>query len=130
MTVTATIGRDQPVAQQRDPLATASCATTTALAPARLATATLTAGVVVQAILFGHVPDAVLLRVRADHDLGDIAHIDRPVIAGRQQQETDVRHAGERLAGGDRARCAGVAHPAGLERAVGVAHLADELLQR
>ena len=75
-------------------------------------------------------PDAMLLRARTDHDRGDVAHIDRAIVARGHQQQADVRDAGQGLAGRDRARRAGVAHLAGEERAVGVAHLGDELLQR
>ncbi len=39
-------------------------------------------------------PHPVLLRARADHHLGDVAHIDRTAVAGGHQQHADIGNAG------------------------------------
>ena len=77
----------------------------------------------------GEVPHPALRRARADDHLRHVAHIDRPAVAGGQQQQADIRHAAQRLARRQRARHAGVAHRARDEIPVGVAHLGDQLLQ-
>jgi len=78
----------------------------------------------------GQVPHPGVRRAGADHHPRHVAHVDRPAVARGQQQQADIRHAAQGLPGRQCARHAGIAHGAGDERAVGVAHLADELLQR
>ena len=75
-------------------------------------------------------PYPVLLRARADHHAGDVAHIDRAVIARRHQQQADIGNAGQRLAGVDVLHDVVVAHAACQKGAVGLANLLHELLQR
>ena len=76
------------------------------------------------------VPDAVLDRVGPDDDAGDVLDVDRTSVPRRNQQEADVGNAGQGLARRHAANRAGIADLSGHERAVGVLHLGDELLQR
>ena len=50
------------------------------------------------------VPHAMLARARPDHHRGDVTDVDRPVVARGDQQQADVRDAGQ--ASGRRRRCA------------------------
>ena len=63
-------------------------------------------------------------------DVGDVADIDRPVVAGGDQQVADLLGRAQRLAGDQRDLLAVVADPAGREGAVGAGDLGGELLQR
>ena len=76
------------------------------------------------------VPDAVLGRVRSDDDGGDVLDIDRSSVPRRNQQQADIGNSRQGLAGRDAADDAGVADLSGKERAIGILHLGDELLQR
>ncbi len=64
----------------------------------------------------------------ADHDVRDILDIDRPPIARGQQQQPDIGHALQGLAGDDRDRPVQLVKRADQKGAVGVFQLVDELV--
>src|SRR5581483_169293 len=75
------------------------------------------------------VPDTVLPRTGPNDHGGNVVDVDRPAVAGGDQQEPDVGYAGQRLPGRDAAGNACLAYLTRQEGAVGVAHLGDQLLQ-
>ena len=75
-------------------------------------------------------PGAMLGLGGPDRDVSHILDVDRPPVAGRQQQEPDVGHALERLPGEDGKRLAPVAEGADEEGAIGVGEFVDQLAQR
>ncbi len=77
-----------------------------------------------------HRPGAMFGLGGADDDVGDVLDVDRAAVARGQQQQADVRHALQRLAGDDGQGAAVLAQRADDERAVGVGQLVDELVQR
>jgi hypothetical protein len=71
----------------------------------------------------------VFQRARTNGDRRYVTNVDRPIVARGDEQQPDVWNPGERLPCGDIAHGADIAHAARLERAIGAAHLVDELLQ-
>ena len=106
-------------------------ATVTAFEPARLAMASVTEGTRcgVPSASATVETSASPLSV-AKTDVGDVAHVDRPVVAGGDQQVADLLGAAQGLAGDQRDLLAIVADPAGREGRVGAGDLGGELLQR
>ena len=76
------------------------------------------------------IPHPALDRVGTDHHRGHVLDIDRAAIARGDQQHADIGNAGQRLTRRDAAHRAGITHRPGQERAIGVLHLGNELLQR
>ncbi len=66
----------------------------------------------------------------ADHDMRDILDIDRPPVARSQQQQADIGHALQGLAGDDRDEMVRLVEGPNQHRPVGVFQLVDELAQR
>ncbi len=77
----------------------------------------------------GQGPGVVLGLGGADHDVGDVLDIDRPAVAGGEQQQPDIRHALQRLAGHHRHIAVELIEGAHQEGAVGVAELVDQLVE-
>ena len=78
-------------------------AMTTALVPGRLAMASDTAGTRSRpSVGLAHLGDAGLLRLGGERHRGDVAHIDRPAVAGGEQDVADLGERLQRLAGDDR----------------------------
>ena len=75
-------------------------------------------------------PCPPLQRFGAHYDIRDIAHINRPPVARTHHQQTDVRHARQRLPRRHRYAAALVANVPGKKRAVRLLDLVDQLLQR
>jgi len=72
----------------------------------------------------------MLHRALAGDHIGNIANIDGSPVACGDEEQTDIGHSPQRLAGCNRKGRAGAAHLAGEERAVGTLHLGDELCER
>ena len=75
-------------------------------------------------------PGAVVEFRRADDDLRHVLDVDRSPVARREQQQPDVGHALQGLAGDDRLGASVLAERPGEEGAVGVLDLADDLFER
>ena len=105
-------------------------ATVTAFEPARLAMASVTAGTrwgapsVSATVETSASPLSV-----ATPDLGDIAHVDGPIVAGGDQEVADLAGTAQGLAGDQGDLFAGVADPASREGGIRAGDLGGELLQ-
>ena len=101
-------------------------ATTTALVPARLAMASDTAGTRCAAPSAGlrRSTTARLAGVGGEADVGDVAHIDRPAVAGGEQQVADLR----RGSAASRRRPASICSPSSRTRPAGKERLAPSTL--
>ncbi|KAF0113328.1 MAG: hypothetical protein FD149_2167 [Rhodospirillaceae bacterium] len=73
-------------------------------------------------------PDAVFRGRTAHHHRGNVADINRPTVTGGDQQQADITHPLQRLAGHHRLVDAGLLQGADHERAVSGGDLAHELV--
>ena len=95
---------DDPALDRLQARRSSSSATTTALAPLRLAMAMRDGGrrSSSPAAVAGHGPGAMVGLGGADDHVGDVLDIDRPAVARGEQQQADVGNALQGLAGDDR----------------------------
>ena len=78
----------------------------------------------------GDCGNQVLLAVGGEAHLGHVADIDRPPVAGGQEEVADLVRRAQRFTGDQHHLAAFVAHEAGREGGIGAGDLAGKLLER